>query len=135
MIYLTGLYALNIPDVALETCGDWHRKALNWNDPLLIESDKSIYKNYGIIQNLYVKEVKQNLNVANHIRALLDLISLGRFNLAEGMNKDFICNSGLNEVIFEKIMMLKELPIWNRIDEFMTNEYHFKWKKYKVLHI
>ena len=52
----------------------------------------------------------QKFAVANHIRALLDLLELGNFGLAQGMNKDFIGNDDYADEVFDKVAMMKTLP-------------------------
>jgi len=53
---------------------------------------------------LCIPEHEENYAVANHIRALLDLLEMGNFSLAQGMNRDFICNDDYNGEVFEKIL-------------------------------
>lgn len=134
MKYLSGIHALNIP-CNLETCGDWHQSAIKWNDldDKLKESSDSIFKDYGIQKNITLTflEGQPTYNVANHIRACLDLISEGNFSLVQGMNRDFIVNNAYDKEIFEKVYLLNHLPIWNNIDSFMGKEYKMKWLKYK----
>ena len=45
---------------------------------------------------------------------------MGNFSLAQGMNKDFICNDEYTEEIFEQVMKLKHSPDWDKIDMFMS---------------
>lgn len=84
MKYITGQHALNLP-CSLMTSGDWHQSALQWEFPFCRDSRDSVFGDYGI-------EHKGTYDVANHIRALLDLLEMGRFTAAQGMNKDYICN-------------------------------------------
>lgn len=130
MIYLTGIHALNLP-CQLNTCGDWHTSALKWENLSLQDSEKSIYKNYGIDSDIHIPEHKETYFVANHIRALLDLLEKGYFSVAGGMNEDFICNSDYDNEIFEKVLLLKNSSNWKQIDEFMGKEYHMKWVNFK----
>lgn len=131
MKYVTLIHALNLP-CKLETTGDWHCSALQWKKPNILESDESIWKDYGIEKNKEIPEHKRTkYNVANHIRALLDLLYMGNFTVAQGMNKDFICNSKYDKEIFDKVIMMRDLPHWDKIDRFMTKEYLKKWVNYK----
>ncbi len=50
----------------------------------------------------------KKFNVANHIRALLDLLYIGNFTVAQDMNKDLICNPKYDKEIFDKVIMMKE---------------------------
>lgn len=134
MKYISGIHALNI-ECNLNTTGDWHRSALKW-DVLamrLKESDNSIFKDYGIEQNkslLFLKDTPI-YNVANHIRACLDLIADGNFASAMGMRNDFICTNEYDYEIFEKVLLLKNQPNWQAIDDFMGQEYQMKWLNFK----
>ena len=129
MLYLSGIHALNIP-CKLNTSGDWHASALSWNDIHLKESDNSIFGDYGIEQNKVIPEHQNAYNVANHIRALLDIISDGNFSVAEGMREDFICNDNYNEEIFQNVIKLHDFPIWDKVNSFMIKEYKMKWINY-----
>ena len=133
MKYVTGTYALNI-NCSLETCGDWHRSALKWDKMTIKESNGSIYGDYGIEQNKKVPYHDGLYNVANHIRALLDLLIDQKFGSAQGMNDDFIVVDVYDEEIFEKVCILKNLDHWPDIDCFMMYEYREKWLDYKTNH-
>ena len=126
MLYITGQHALNIP-CSLDTCGDWHQSALRWDTVKLRDSDESIFKEYGIETNAQIPEHDGVFNVANHIRALLDLLEQGNFALAQGVNKDFICNDEYNYEVFTQVLKLKGSPLWEKIDSFMGKEYYAKW--------
>lgn len=126
MKYLSGIFALNI-NCDLDTCGDWHQSALKWDSFTLLESENSIWGDYGIEKNKTIPGHSTKYNVANHIRALLDLIQQNNFGLAGGMREDFICNDKYNKEIFEKVYMLRNSNKWNDISRFMGKEYCLKW--------
>ena len=130
MRYITGVHALNLP-CSLETCGDWHCSALQWEKPNIRESEHSFFGDYGIEQDVTIPEHAETYAAANHIRALLDLLELGKFSVAQGMNRDFICNDRYTEEIFDKVYSMKSLPGWHEIDRFMGREYYGKWLNYK----
>ena len=130
MEYITGQHALNLP-CSLETCGDWHQSALQWVYPFVRSSEESIFGDYGIEKEVPIPEHSEKFNVANHIRALLDLLELGKFTLAQGMNDDFICNDAYTEEIFSQVVKLKHSHLWPDIDRFMGKEYYSKWLNYK----
>ncbi|MDD4291897.1 MAG: hypothetical protein PHX51_06675 [Clostridia bacterium] len=130
MIYVTGQHALNI-NCSLLTCGDWHQSALQWHSPSLRDSRESIYGTYGIETNKKIPEHIRKYNVANHIRALLDLLEMGKFTLAQGMNNDFICNDTYNNEIFTMVYKLRQSNNWSDIDKFMNKEYRNDWQKYR----
>lgn len=130
MQYLTGIHALNLP-CSLLTCGDWHQSAIQWKTLLLRDSEQSLFGSYGIKQGISIPEHNETYNVANHIRALLDLLELGKLSIAQGMNKDFICNDDYTEEIFNQVFKMRALRHWSDIDRFMGKEYYSKWLDYK----
>ena len=129
MLYITGIHALNLP-CSLLTCGDQHRSGLQWKNPRFRESDGSLFGDYGIESCSYVPENEGTYPVANHIRALLDLLEVGNFGIAQGMN-DFISNDDYNDEVFNKVALMKGLPHWGDIDRFMGLEYYCKWLDFK----
>lgn len=128
--YISGIHALNIP-CSLLTCGDWHCSALKWQNITFMDTEKTFFKDYGIELQKRIPQHSETYAVANHIRALLDLLEIGNFSTAQGMNKDFICNDDYNDEIFEKVASMKMLPNWSEIDRFMTREYYQKWVNFK----
>ena len=130
MMYLSGIHALNLP-CDLLTCGDWHFSGIQWHGLKLLNSDVSIFGDYGIEYNKIVPEHKETFNVANHIRALLDLLVQEKYSIAQGMNKDFICNEAYDDEIFNLVSILKTHIHWKCIDRFMGKEYYSKWLDYK----
>ena len=56
---------------------------------------------------------------------------MGQFTLAQGMNKDYICNQEYDEEVFTRILLLKDTEHWESIDYFMGKEYLTKWLRYK----
>jgi hypothetical protein len=132
MIYLTGEQALNLK-CSLETCGDWHAVCLKWDKESLElwDSEKSVFGDYGIEIGKAIPGHKEKYNVANHIRALLDLLEIGCFSIAEGMKEDFISNDAYTNEIFEKVMLLENSKNWFAVDWFMGKEYHSEWFDYK----
>ena len=130
MKYISLIHALNLP-CNLNTCGDWHCSSLQWDDISLLDTKDSIFDDYGIEKNKTIPEHKEKYNVANHIRAILDLLYLGNFTVAQGMNKDFLVTKEYNKEIFGKVLLMLNLPHWNLIDEFMTKEYLKEWVNYK----
>ena len=128
MKYISGLFGLNLA-CKLETMGDWHCSALNWDNPLILESDDSVFKKFGIETNKKIPEHYQLYNVANHIRSCLDLIDRGEFAKVEGMARDFLYTKDDKyiKLIFNKILLLKNSSNWQQINNFMLKEYDLKW--------
>lgn len=115
---------------SLETSGDWHQSAIQWQKPRMRESDGSLFGTYGIEKNSKVPEHSGTFYVANHIRALLDLIEEGNFATAQGMRDNFICNDKYTQEIFLKVILMQNLPHWQKITEFMSEEYLLDWIKF-----
>ena len=126
MLYISGVQALNLP-CSLNTPGDWHLYGIVW-DPLdLRDSEQSIFKEYGIEDQQKLPYHTEQYPVANHIRAVLDLLSSGQFGLVQGMRRNFICTDEYDPEIFDKVLMLKNGPNWEKISKFMEREYMLKW--------
>ena len=129
MKYLTGMFALNTP-CPLDTTGDWHRLCYDWSNPEYAESDESLWGTYGIYFNENIPMLGTGGYVADHIRALLDMLSQGRFLEAQGMRNDYICNDSYNEIIFSKVIMLINNTNWDGVNAFMHREYPRKWRMF-----
>ena len=125
----------------------------------MLESDCSPFGDWGIEIDQEVPPLgNRKFAVANHVRALLDMIVLGRFTVAQGMNGVFLDTDEYDDVIFDKVFVLsahsepndlvaqpdsdrstnfippsklQSLPTWDDIDHFMTREYKMKWVRYK----
>lgn len=130
MKYLTGIHALNL-ECSLETSGDWHMSGLKWEKLTWAETKNMFFKDYGITLGIPMPEHSGPYPVANHIRALLDLLEWGNFAVAQGMNDDYICNAKYDMEVFQKVWMMRNLPNWKQIDEFMGKEYRMKWVRFK----
>lgn len=130
MQYITGIHALNLK-CSLETCGDWHTSALRWKNIELKETNETIFKDWGVEKDCYIPEHDGKYNVANHIRALLDLLIDGKFTVAQGMREDFICNEEYTPLVLDMVWGLKDCFNWKEIDAFMKKEYRLTWLDYK----
>ena len=126
MIYLTGIHALNLP-CTLDTCGDWHQSALRWEDLTLRDSDTMFFKEWGIEPTRILPKHSRKYPVANHIRALLDLLEESNFSAAQGMNNDFICNAQYDQEVFHLVYQMRVLQNWDAVNDFMGKEYRMKW--------
>jgi hypothetical protein len=129
--YISGIHALNLI-CNLDTPGDWHRSALAWKNLTIRNSKNSVFGNWGIEPNHEIPNRKGKFYVANHIRALLDLIADGNFAEAQGMRNNFIGDSKYDKIVFEKIKLLKIQSNWKEINNFMNNEYMMRWIKYEL---
>ena len=132
--YLTGMPAMNIVCGDLDVTGDWHRFSINWDKVQLRDYRDSNFGDWGIVRNVWIEELDSFHNVANVLRACLDLIDMERFAPAGGMYKDYIGNDLYNDVIFDKVLEMKVWKTeeeWERIDAFMCKEYRMKWIRYR----
>lgn len=134
MKYITGIHALNIP-CKLDTCGDWHASALKWENITIRESETSVFGDYGIEYGHKIPFHEGVHPVANHIRALLDLIDEGNFSVAEGMKNDFICNDKYTGEIFRQVKRLVHNKNWEDICDFMHREYGKEWRMWSARNI
>ncbi|MEG0998416.1 MAG: nucleotidyl transferase AbiEii/AbiGii toxin family protein [Clostridiales bacterium] len=130
MQYISGIHALNLT-CKLDTCGDWHQSSIQWQNPCFLESEESFFGEYGIEDNKYIPMHSEQFHCANHIRAILDLLLMKKFDLAQGMYNELICNENYTEEIFNKVLLMQELPYWHDIDRFMEKEYLLKWVHFK----
>ena len=131
MLYITGIHALNLP-CKLDTCGDWHKSAIQWAHPQMRDSDEMFFGNYGLEPGHVIPEHgDEKFVVANTIRALLDLLYEGNFPVAQGMNEDFICNDKYDTEVFTKVSEMESLPSWEEINRFMEKEYRLKWVRFR----
>ena len=134
MKYISEIFALNIP-CSLETCGDWHTSALNWDNLRFRETDGSTFGEYGIETCDCVPEHEGTYYIADTLRALLDLLEIGNFAVAQGAKNDYICNDKYTNEFFEKVIMLRQHPNCVNIDSFMEKEYELEWLCFKGVDI
>ena len=132
MRYITGMHALNLP-CSLDTCGDWHTSSLNWGNICFGETEGSLFGDYGVEECSHVPENEGTYLVADTLRALLDLLAEGRYDLAKGARKDFICNPKYDEEFMGRVayMMTSGRAAYNEVDLFMENEFQSDWLKFK----
>lgn len=130
MKYISGIPALNVL-CSLDTPGDWHAPSVDWKTLELYESEEMFFKNYGIEKNKTIPQNTQKYNVANHVRAILDMFQLNNFTYFKGMRNNFIETDKYDDEIFQKVYSMKVLPNWEKIDAFMEKEYMLKWISYK----
>lgn len=130
MKYLSGIYAMQI--CSDDNMGvDWHYYALDWKKADIRESEKSIFGDFGL-KEIFVNAIGKKIFVANQLRACLDLMECGNLSHLQGsMRKDYIANEKLNNILFSKVLLLKNSKYWKNIDELMSYEYMMHWLYYK----
>lgn len=130
MLYVTGIYGLNIEN-SKETCGDWHTSALDWSRVVMLESEGSLWGNWGIESGKRIPEHKGIYNVADDMRSVLDLMGVfGRLRFLKGFKEDFFCTDKYNKEFFDKVFMLKDRENWSDISELMKQEFRQEWLNY-----
>ena len=129
MLYITGLQALNL-NCSLKTFGDWHQSSLSWKVLDFVESEDSFYGDYGLEVNCHIPCHEGSFLVANHLRAILDLLLRQEFSILQGMRYNFIGVDLYDEEFFNLVYCMHVLPYWSKIDEFMRNEYFMKWVRF-----
>ena len=128
MRYVTGLHALNSirPDPAPS---DWHRSAIDWGSPLILESEGSPFGDWGIVEAC--DPLCDERLWATNLRACADLIALGRFGDARGMREHFIGDDAHEPELFEMVSRLRGTEGWGEVDRFMGSEYMLHWLDFK----
>ena len=130
MLYLSGIYALNIENT-LNTCGDWHTSALDWSNIELEESTNSMFGDWGIEMNKSIPEHTELYNVADDLRAILDLMQKEEnLGYLKGFRADFICTDEYNDIFFQKVFLLRNLKHWADINSLMEREFMFEWQNF-----
>lgn len=132
MEYVTDIHALNLPSDT-DTTGDWHASALQWSQLRMANSEDSVFGDWGITRDSSVRVPEhegRRFNIANHVRAVLDMIEHGRLSVAQGMRKDYIGNDAYNVEIFPRVWLLRGTDNWPNVDRFMRKEYGLAWLKF-----
>ena len=122
MKYITDVYALNIP-CSLKTSGDWH-EGYNIKNAIYDDTDTSFYKEYGIEKKIINNK---EYYVANHLRAILDMLYNKKFDFLKGFRKDFLVVDIYDNEFFNKVYEMKDLSFFNDISNLMGEEYTIKW--------
>lgn len=135
MKYITGIIALGT-ECRLESKGIWNvrkKDFLNEDNMKLIESDDTPFKDWGIEKDKIINYHEFALyNVANHVRAYIDMLYFGKFEEAKGLFAEAIDNAKCRSDIFMLIYgKTRHLAEFTEIDEFMTEEFGNAWIAYK----
>lgn len=135
MKYLTGILAMQIP-CDLPSQGIWRLSRKDFlNDELFVlkESDDSRYKDWGIEQNKIVPGREFMLyNVANHVRAYIDMLEDMQFDTLKGLFMEAIAEPKCRHDIFMAAYgKLRHLADWQEYNSFMKKEFGNSWESYK----
>ena len=121
--FKSGKFALNIP-CSLKTAGDWHHTSFPVAKATLYDTNNNIYNDYGIEKHV-INGIEYN--VANHIRAILDLILNNEFGYLKGFKDDFLVVDDYNTTLFELVYRLKNSKYWDEINKLMKDEFMLEW--------
>ena len=133
MQYITGIWALNLT-CSLDTCGDWHQSCLDWTKPTLHDSDSSIYGEYGIERNIQIPLNHKRFNVANHLRAVLDMLVENPNTSLYRFRDEFVSTNKYDQEFMGKIWEARILPNWKDIEEIVVHDYLMDWVNFKREH-
>ena len=135
MIYLSGPLAFCVP-CDLPTPGEWRISPSMWTDENtnkhLRNTDDYPFKDYGIEKNKYIQYRPICLyNVANHVRAYLDMLYEERFSEMEEMFRNYIDNGKCRREIFDQVYYrCRNLAEFHDINTFMAKEFGNAWYSY-----
>ena len=132
-LYMSGVAALNIKCGDLDVTGDWHRLSINWDKLKLSDMNKSHFGDWGIERNIWIPELESYYNVANVLRACIDMIDSANWYGVFGMHDDYIGNDLYNDIIFSKVLYMRSWKTereWNSIHSFMIKEYRLSWIRF-----
>ena len=134
MRYVTGIIALGT-ECELNTPGLWNIPKEVFIDEKMcknVESDESPFKDWGIEQNKIIKYREFCLfNVANHVRAYVDMLYDGKFDELKDVFFEAINDSKSRQDIFMLVYgKLRHLAQFKKINEFMEQEFGNAWLSY-----
>jgi len=130
MRYISGIHALNIP-CQLNTTGDWHASAIQWQNPHWRDTKNAFFGDWGIEQGHEIPEHQGTFAVANHLRACLDMLEEGDYSNLCGMYHDYLGNDIYLSIFFQKVWSMHNLANWPEIDCFMEKEFLMKWLRFR----
>ena len=107
MKYISNEYALNIP-CSLKTSGDWHYNSYPVEKAKLFDSNESYFGDFGIEEHVINNKT---YFVANHLRAVLDLMFCKKFDFLKGFKDDFIVVDDYNQSsnLYNSVLMNRDM--------------------------
>jgi len=134
MKYLTGILAMGCP-CELDSCGLWNLGKSDFTSEekfLLVESEDMPFKDFGIEKNKLVPYRDYTVyNVANHVRAYVDMLYLHKFEGMHDLFADAINERKCRLSIFECVYRCRHLAQYRKMNEFMCEEFGNAWVSYK----
>lgn len=135
MIYVTGPAAFNVP-CKLDSCGSWNCPKetffANGGIPETKESDGSLLGDFGIEKDKIIPYHDEDLfNVANHVRAYLDMLCDLRFDELRDVFFTNICSAKCRGLIFHEVRFkFGKHEKYKLIHDFMIEEFGNAWRSY-----
>lgn len=134
MRYITGIIAMGT-ECSLNTPGLWNIPKETYLDEEIfknVESDDSPFKDWGIEKNKIIKYREFSLyNVANHVRAYVDMLYDGKFDELKDVFFEAINDSKSRLDIFMLVYgKLRHLAQFKKINKFMEEEFGNAWLSY-----
>lgn len=134
MRYLIGKHALNLM-CRLKTTGDWHTSALKWENLTIRDTEDSVFGMWGIDLDpptTIPNNESLRIPIANHLRAVADLLEIGYFTVVSGFKNDWIDVDDYDDELMEHVLLLQGNENWPKIDKIMRKEYGKKWLSLKA---
>ena len=134
MKYLTGILAFQVP-CELDSLGLWNMSKKSFTDESLWdmrESDESRFKDWGIEKDKIIPGRDYTLwNVANHVRAYVDMLEGKQFDKLKGLFLEAIFEPKCRQDIFMLTYgKLRHLADWSEYNRFMKDEFGNAWMSY-----
>lgn len=134
MKYITGYLAMGV-ECERPTPGKWNITKQEYLDDEMFklrESDESPFKDYGIEKDKLVPyRMFCTYNVADHVRAYVDMLFDGEFEKLEGLFAECVNNAKAREDIFMLVYgKLRHLACFREVNEFMEKEFGNAWYSY-----
>lgn len=132
MKYITGTTAFCIPCDLNSPC-KWNATKKDFENITLAESDDSVLKDYGIETDKIIPyhPDEELYNVANHVRAYLDLLLNGDYETLASIE----CSPDVRFEMFKQVRRLlarNDIPTvaYIGIDNFMQETYGSLWRSF-----
>lgn len=125
MQYITGFHALNCHSSL--RAPDTLPVAVDWTYPEIADTETAFFKDFSIETNKEIPYLTGTHNVANPIRAVLDLVIQGKEKELTGLKHKILANDLLTEELFNKVIELQAQNLWNDVSWSIGCEYGIEW--------
>ncbi len=100
------------------------------------ESDESVFKDYGIERDKIIPYYGDDslFNVANHVRAYLDILSWHQFDKLKDVFYNYIFDIDCRSMIFDGVYKYLRLGDgFKEVNDFMSEEFGNAWLSYVTM--